>query len=162
VHREKGTLLAYLPPALWPITRDGRHGHTAAAEVPPRREVYVRPRDGFAVGAEPTSKLDRHVDAVAQGPQWTRWPHRVWAVAWIRPLQRSARRQRTELTRQGHPAPVPVPIMQGRSRRLAVVLGLSAVGPAAFHGVLVGCGGAAAAGVCRRRARGGGGFLIKA
>jgi hypothetical protein len=36
-----------------------------AVEVPPRRKVYVRPRDGFAVGVEPTGKRDRHVDAVA-------------------------------------------------------------------------------------------------
>jgi hypothetical protein len=33
------------------------------------------------------------------------------------------------------------------------VLGLPAEGPATFHGVLVGCGGAAAVGVCGRRAR---------
>jgi hypothetical protein len=52
VHGEEGTPLAYLLPALWPITQDGRHGHTAAVEVPPRREVHVRPRDGFAVGVE--------------------------------------------------------------------------------------------------------------
>jgi hypothetical protein len=50
VHREEG-----MPPALWPITRDGRHGHTAAVEVPPHRKVHVRPRDGFAVGVEATS-----------------------------------------------------------------------------------------------------------
>jgi hypothetical protein len=43
---------------------------------------------------------------------------------------------------------------RGRSRRLAVVHGLPAEGPAAFHGVLVGFGGAAMAGVCGRRARG--------
>jgi hypothetical protein len=58
--------------------------------VPPRREVYVWPRDEFAVGVERKSKLDRHVDAVAQGPRWTRWPRRVRAAAWIRPLGRSA------------------------------------------------------------------------
>jgi hypothetical protein len=52
VHREEGTLPAYLLPALWPVTRDG---HTAAVEVPRRREVHVRPRDRFAVGVELTS-----------------------------------------------------------------------------------------------------------
>jgi hypothetical protein len=69
VQREEGTPPAYLPHALWPIARDGRHWHTATVDVPPRREVYVRPRDGFAVGVEPTSKLDQHVDVVAQGPR---------------------------------------------------------------------------------------------
>jgi hypothetical protein len=51
--------------------------------VPPRREVHVRPRDGFAVGEELASQLDRHVDAVTQGPRSTRRPRRVRGAAWI-------------------------------------------------------------------------------
>jgi hypothetical protein len=89
VHREEGTPPAYLSHAPWPITRDEWHGHTMAVEVPPHQEVYVRPRDSFTVGVEPMSKLDQHVDVVTQGP---RWPRRVRAMAWIRPLPRSARR----------------------------------------------------------------------
>jgi hypothetical protein len=118
--------------------------------VPPRREVHVRPRDGFAVGEELASQLDRHVDAVdaAASPCSGRG---------VDPrLRQRACTRRAELTRWGHPAmvPFPVPAPRGRSRRLPVVRGLPAEGPAAFHGVLVGCGGAAAAGVCGRRARG--------
>jgi hypothetical protein len=68
VHREKSTPPAYLPPTLWPATWDGRHEHTATVQVPPRQEVHVRPRDGLAFLEELASQLDRHVDAVAQGP----------------------------------------------------------------------------------------------
>jgi hypothetical protein len=130
--------------------------HAAAFEVLPRREVHVRPRDGLAVFEELASQLDWHVDAVTQGPRSTRRPRRIRGAARIRPLRRRARRRRAELTRRGHPAtvPFPVPSPRGRPRRLAVVRGLPAEGPAAFYGVLVGCGGAMAAGVCGRRARG--------
>jgi hypothetical protein len=92
VHGEEGPPPMYLPPALWPVTRDGRHGHTAACEVPPCREVHVRPRDGLAVGEKLASQLDRHVDTVAQGPRSTRRPRRVRGAARIRPLWRRARR----------------------------------------------------------------------
>jgi hypothetical protein len=67
-----------------------------------------------------------------------------------------------ELMRQRHPAPVPFPVLfpvpasRGRS---TVVRGLPAEWRAAFHGVLVVCGGAAAPGVCGWRVTG---FLIKA
>jgi hypothetical protein len=74
---EEGPPPVYLPLAFWPITRDERHEHTSAVEVPPHREVDVRPRDGLPVGEELASQLDRHVDAVAQGPRSTRRPHRV-------------------------------------------------------------------------------------
>jgi hypothetical protein len=150
VHGEEGPSSAYLPPALWPATRDGRHGHMAAVEVPPRREVHVRPRDGLAVLEELASQLDRHVDAVAQGLRSTWRPRRVRSAARIRTLRRRACRQRAGLTRRRHPAmvPFPIPAPRGRSRRLTVVRGLPAEGPAAFHGVLVGCGDAAAAGLC--------------
>jgi hypothetical protein len=102
VHREKGTPPAYLPPALWPSMRDGRHRHAVAAEVPPRREVHVRPRDGLAVLEELASQLDRHVDTVAQGPRSTRRPHRVRGASRIRPLRRRACRRTAELTRRRH------------------------------------------------------------
>jgi hypothetical protein len=65
VHREKSKPAAYLPPALWPAMWDWRHGHAAAVEVPPRRQVHIRPRDGLAVLEELASQLDRHVDVVA-------------------------------------------------------------------------------------------------
>jgi hypothetical protein len=53
VHREEAMPPAYLPHMLQPVTRDGRHGHTTAVEVPPR----VRPRDGIAPGVEPAASL---------------------------------------------------------------------------------------------------------
>jgi hypothetical protein len=55
VHREEGMPPAYLPLALWPVMQDGRHRHMAAIQVPSRREVHVRPRDGFSIGVKPTS-----------------------------------------------------------------------------------------------------------
>jgi hypothetical protein len=114
VHGEEGPPPAYLPPALWPATRDGWHGHAAAFEVLPRREVHVRPRDGLAVFEELASQLDWHVDAVAQGPRSTRRPRCVQGTARIRPLRRCARWQRAELTRRGHPATVPFPVRSPR------------------------------------------------
>jgi hypothetical protein len=86
VHGEEGPPPVYLPSALWPAMRDGWDRHATTVEVPPRREVHVRPRDGLAVLEELASQLDRHVDAVAQGPRSTRRPRRIRGAARIRLL----------------------------------------------------------------------------
>jgi hypothetical protein len=53
VHGEEASPPAYLPHALQPVVRDGRHRHSLAIEVPPHRQVDVRPRHGIAPGVEP-------------------------------------------------------------------------------------------------------------
>jgi hypothetical protein len=54
VHRQEGTPPAYLSHVFRPITRDSRNGYAAALEVPPPRQVHVRPTDGVALGVETT------------------------------------------------------------------------------------------------------------
>jgi hypothetical protein len=68
----------YLTDVLQPFSRDRRHRHAAAVEVPPCRQVHVWPRHRFTTRIQPVCLENMDVDAVAWRPlAW--WPRRVLA-----------------------------------------------------------------------------------
>jgi hypothetical protein len=48
-----------------PFKRDMQNGYAGAVQMPLRRQVHVRPRDGPVTRVETAGKANRHVDAVA-------------------------------------------------------------------------------------------------
>jgi hypothetical protein len=65
--RKEGTPPAYLPHALWPIKRDRRNGHAVVIQVPPRRQLDIRPQDRPVTRVELAGRAHRHVHAVVRG-----------------------------------------------------------------------------------------------
>jgi hypothetical protein len=79
-------------------------GHAAAIELPPRRQVHVRPLDGLTPHVQLAGQAHRHVDAVAR---WTCWPGCAPARTnkWVKMLP-TGRRKRTAEAGPTHSQPI--------------------------------------------------------